>query len=60
MRENKANVCWTVSLSYCFRGPTGSAGQLAATHSQAFDNWFANCPGLKVIVPQTHMMQKVY
>ena len=34
-----------------FRGPTGSAGQLAATHSQAFDNWFANCPGLKVIVP---------
>ena len=34
-----------------FRGPTGSAGQLAATHSQAFDNWFANCPGLKVVVP---------
>ncbi len=34
-----------------FRGPTGSAGQLGATHSQAFDNWFANCPGLKVIVP---------
>ena len=34
-----------------FRGPTGSAGQLAATHSQAFDNWFANCPGLKVTVP---------
>ena len=34
-----------------FRGPTASAGQLGATHSQAFDNWFANCPGLKVIVP---------
>jgi len=34
-----------------FRGPTASAGQLAATHSQAFENWFANCPGLKVIVP---------
>ncbi len=34
-----------------FRGPTGSAGQLAATHSQAFDSWYANCPGLKVIVP---------
>ena len=33
-----------------FRGPTASAGQLGATHSQAFDNWFANCPGLKVIV----------
>lgn len=34
-----------------FRGPTASAGQLAATHSQAFENWYANCPGLKVIVP---------
>ena len=34
-----------------FRGPTGSAGQLAATHSQAFENWFAKTPGLKVIVP---------
>jgi len=34
-----------------FRGPTASGGQLGATHSQAFDNWFANCPGLKVIVP---------
>ena len=34
-----------------FRGPTGSAGQLAATHSQAFESWYANCPGLKVIVP---------
>jgi pyruvate dehydrogenase E1 component beta subunit len=34
-----------------FRGPTGSAGQLGATHSQAFENWYANTPGLKVIVP---------
>ena len=34
-----------------FRGPTGSAGQLAATHSQAFESWYANCQGLKVIVP---------
>ncbi len=34
-----------------FRGPTGSAGQLGATHSQSFDNWLANTPGLKVLVP---------
>src|SRR5690606_17735148 len=33
------------------RGPTASAGQLAATHSQAFESWYANCPGLKVVVP---------
>lgn len=32
-----------------FRGPSQSAGQLAATHSQSFENWFANCPGLKVV-----------
>jgi pyruvate dehydrogenase E1 component beta subunit len=34
-----------------FRGPTGNAGQLAAQHSQNFENWYANTPGLKVIVP---------
>ena len=39
------------SCPIVFRGPTGSAGQLGATHSQAFESWFANCPGLKVIVP---------
>ena len=33
-----------------FRGPTASAGQLAATHSQAFESWYAICPGLKVVV----------
>ena len=34
-----------------FRGPTGNAGQLASQHSQNFENWFANTPGLKVVVP---------
>lgn len=32
-----------------FRGPSGSAGQLAQQHSQAFESWLANCPGLKVV-----------
>lgn len=32
-----------------FRGPNGSAGQLAATHSQSFESMYANVPGLKVI-----------
>ena len=49
--KNTSDVWWTVSLPDCFRGPTASAGQLAATHSQAFESWYANCPGLKVIVP---------
>jgi pyruvate dehydrogenase E1 component beta subunit len=34
-----------------FRGATGNAGQLGAQHSQNFENWYANCPGLKVVVP---------
>ena len=32
-----------------FRGPSGSAGQLGAQHSQSFENCYANVPGLKVI-----------
>ena len=39
------------SCPVVFRGPTASAGQLGATHSQAFESWYANCPGLKVVVP---------
>ncbi len=41
-----------------FRGPTGSAGQLGAQHSQNFENWYANCPGLKVVVPSNPMDAK--
>lgn len=32
-----------------FRGPSASAGQLGAQHSQAFESWMANVPGLKVV-----------
>ncbi|MCB9169665.1 MAG: pyruvate dehydrogenase complex E1 component subunit beta [Flavobacteriales bacterium] len=36
-----------------FRGGNGSAGQLAATHSQSFEPFYANVPGLKVVTPST-------
>ncbi|KPK65232.1 MAG: pyruvate dehydrogenase [Gemmatimonas sp. SG8_38_2] len=36
-----------------FRGPSGAANQVAATHSQALDSWYAHVPGLKVVAPAT-------
>ena len=39
------------NVTIVFRGPTGNAGQLSSQHSQNFENWFANTPGLKVVVP---------
>ena len=36
-----------------FRGGNGPAGQLAATHSQSFEAFYAHVPGLKVITPST-------
>ena len=39
------------SCPIVFRGPTGNAGQLSSQHSSNFENWFANTPGLKVVVP---------
>jgi len=36
-----------------FRGPNGSALQLAAQHSQAWESWLAHIPGLKVVTPGT-------
>ena len=41
------------SVPIVFRGPTGNAGMLSSQHSQNFENWFANTPGLKVVVPST-------
>jgi pyruvate dehydrogenase E1 component beta subunit len=37
------------SCPIVFRGPSGSAGQLAQQHSQTFESWLGNTPGLKVI-----------
>jgi pyruvate dehydrogenase E1 component beta subunit len=39
------------SAPIVFRGPTGNAGQLGQQHSQCFESWLANCPGIKVVVP---------
>jgi pyruvate dehydrogenase E1 component beta subunit len=41
-----------------FRGPTGNAGMLGAQHSQNFENWYANTPGLKVVVPSNPYYSK--
>jgi pyruvate dehydrogenase E1 component beta subunit len=35
------------------RGPSGAAAQVAAQHSQAFESWYANVPGLVVVMPST-------
>lgn len=37
------------SCPIVFRGPSGAAGQLGQQHSQTFESWMANTPGLKVI-----------
>jgi pyruvate dehydrogenase E1 component subunit beta len=42
-----------VGVPAVFRGPGGAALQLAAQHSQAFESWYANIPGLKVVMPAT-------
>lgn len=38
-----------VGCPIVFRGPSGAAGQLAQQHSQTFEAWMANVPGLKVV-----------
>jgi len=42
-----------VPIPIVFRGPGGAALQLAAQHSQSFEAWYANVPGLKVVAPST-------
>lgn len=40
-----------VGCPIVFRGPNGSAGQLGAQHSTAFESYLANIPGIKVVSP---------
>src|SRR6187431_3280554 len=40
-----------ITCPIVFRGPNGSAGQLGAQHSTAFESYYANIPGLKVVSP---------
>ncbi len=40
-----------VQCPIVFRGPNGSAGQLGAQHSTAFESLYANIPGIKVVSP---------
>lgn len=42
-----------ISCPIVFRGGNGSAGQLGAQHSTAFESYYANIPGLKVVSPST-------
>lgn len=44
------NAQWSVPI--VVRTVSGF-GQLAATHSQTFEGWFASVPGLKVVMPAT-------
>ncbi len=46
------------SCPIVFRGGNGTAGQLAATHSQSFEAFYAHVPGLKVITPSNPMDAK--
>src|SRR5881394_2171468 len=40
-----------IACPIVFRGPNGSAGQLGAQHSTAFENLYANIPGIKLVSP---------
>ena len=42
-----------LSAPLIIRTVTGGGAQVAATHSQNFEGWFAAVPGMKVVVPST-------
>jgi len=39
------------SVPMVFRGAGGSAARVSSQHSQSLENWLANVPGLKVVMP---------
>ncbi len=41
------------AIPIVFRGPGGSAVQVAAQHSQSLESFYAHIPGLKVVMPST-------
>ncbi len=41
------------AMPIVFRGAGGAGGRVAAQHSQCFEAWYANVPGLKVVAPAT-------
>ena len=42
-----------INCPIVFRGPNSMPRKVAAQHSHCFANWYANCPGLKVVAPYT-------
>jgi pyruvate dehydrogenase E1 component beta subunit len=40
-----------ISVPMVIRAPTGAGIQLGATHSQSFETWLAEVPGMKVVCP---------
>ncbi len=42
-----------ISVPLIVRTVTGGGAQVAATHSQNFEGWFASVPGMKVVTPAT-------
>ncbi len=41
------------NIPIVFRGPNGSAFQVSSQHSQSFESFYANFPGLKIVMPST-------
>lgn len=55
--QQAANICYVsngkIKAPVIIRGAMGAVRNAGAHHSHTFYNWFANTPGLKVVVPST-------